>query len=126
MWHIGGYEEVALLDLLEQLLEVVVVEGQRAHEQRVQDDAARPDVRLAAVVLLAAYDLRAGVVRRAAARLQHRAVHLQRRHAEVGYLDVQLVVQQQILRLQISVTVEFAFVIVCIRSIVTNCKLLTK
>ena len=50
-------------------------------------------------------DLGAGVVRRATARLQHRALHLQRRHAEVGHADVVLLVQQQVLRLQVAVTV---------------------
>lgn len=94
---------MASLDLLEQLLEVVVVERQRADEQRIQDDATRPHVGLAPVVLLATDDLWAGVVWRAAARLQHRAVRLQRCHAKVGDLDVQLVVEQQVLRLQVPV-----------------------
>lgn len=53
-----GWDEVrdvegAALHLLQQLAQVVVVEGQRAHQQGVQDDAARPDVRPTAVILLA-------------------------------------------------------------------------
>jgi len=43
----------ALLHLLEQVAEVVVVEGEGADEQGVEDDATRPDIRLPAVVLLA-------------------------------------------------------------------------
>ena len=48
-------------------------------------------------------DLRAGVVRGAAAGLQHRPQRLQRGHPEVRNLYIVLVVQQQVLRLQVSV-----------------------
>ena len=44
--------EGAPLHLFQQLAQVVVVERQGAHQQRVQDDAARPHVRPTAVVLL--------------------------------------------------------------------------
>ena len=47
--------------------------------------------------------LRTGVVRTAAARLQRMPVRLQGRHAEVGHADVVLFVQQQVLRLQVTV-----------------------
>ena len=45
--------ELAALDLLQQLPKVVVVEGERAHQQGVQDHPAGPDVRPTTVVLLA-------------------------------------------------------------------------
>ncbi len=96
--------ELPTLHLLQELPEVVVVEGERAHQQRVQDDPAGPHVRPAAVVLLPADHLRAGVVRGAAGRLQHGANRLQGGHAEVGDLDVVLVVQQKVLGLQVTVT----------------------
>ena len=48
-----GDVELAALDLLQQVPEVVVVEGQGADQQGVQDDPARPDVRLPPVVFLA-------------------------------------------------------------------------
>ena len=45
-----------------------------------------------------------GVMRRTAAGFQHGAGRLQRRHSEIRYLDIILLVQQQIFRLQVSVT----------------------
>jgi hypothetical protein len=45
--------ELPALDLLQQVAEVVVVEGEGAHQQGVQDDATGPDVGLAPVVLFA-------------------------------------------------------------------------
>lgn len=48
-------------------------------------------------------NLGAGVVGGAARGLQHGAGGLEGGHAEVGHLDVVLVVQQQVLRLQVSV-----------------------
>lgn len=44
---------MAFFDLLQQLLQIVVVERQRAHQQRVQYHAARPHVCLSAVVFFA-------------------------------------------------------------------------
>jgi len=43
----------APLDFLQQLAQVVVVEGQRTHQEGVEDDPTGPDIRLAAIVLLA-------------------------------------------------------------------------
>jgi len=50
--HKVRYVKDAALDFLQQLAQVVVVEGQRTHQQGVQDDPAGPDIRLAAIVLL--------------------------------------------------------------------------
>lgn len=91
------------LDLLEQLPEVIIVEGQSADEQRVEDDPAGPDVGPPAVVLLPPDHLGTGVVRGAAARLQHGPRRLQRSHAKVRNLNVVLLVQEQVLWFQISV-----------------------
>lgn len=94
----------APLHLLQQLSQVVVVEGQGADEQRVQDHSRGPDVRSPAVVLLAPDHFGTGVVGRSTGRLQHGAVDLQAGHAKVRYLNVVLVIQQQVFRLKIPVT----------------------
>ena len=46
-----GDVELTPLDLLQQLAQIVVVEGQRPHQEGVQYHAAGPDVRAPAVVL---------------------------------------------------------------------------
>ena len=53
---------------------MLVIEGQRSAEQRVQDDPARPDVHLGPRVQLAGNDLGGGVVGGAAARTQKLAI----------------------------------------------------
>ena len=53
--------ERSSLHLLQQLAEVVVIKRQSADQQRVQDDAARPDVRPPAVILLTLTKQRDGV-----------------------------------------------------------------
>lgn len=76
--------ELAGLNFEEEALEVVVVERQAARDHRVQDDAARPDVGLKAVVALARDDHRVAVMRRAARSLEERAGRVEACHAEVG------------------------------------------
>jgi hypothetical protein len=44
---------------------------------------------------------------------QHGALHLQRRHAEVRYPDVVLIIQQQILRLQVSMAATYTTYTTC-------------
>mgnify|MGYP001811132557 CR=1 FL=1 len=55
--EVRGQVVDAALDLLEKVWDVLVVKGQAAAEQRVQDHAARPHVDLGARVQLAADDL---------------------------------------------------------------------
>jgi len=78
-------------------LEVLPVEGQRAADQRVQDDPQAPDVHLRPVVLLALEELGRGVGRRAAERVQLAAQRELVAEAEVGDLDVHVGVQEQVL-----------------------------
>lgn len=82
---------------------MLVVEGQRAAEQRVEDDAARPDIDLGTGVEFARDDLGCGIVGAAAARAQKLAVHHHVAQAKVGDLDVQVRIEQQVLRLQVAV-----------------------
>lgn len=83
-------------------LEVLSVEGQRAADQRVEDDAQTPDVHLGPVVFLALEELRGGVRRGAAERVQLVPQGELVAEAEVGYFDVHVCVQQQVLGLQMD------------------------
>jgi len=80
-------------------LEVLAIEGQRAADQRVEDDAQAPHVHLRPVVLLPLEQLGRRVWRRAAERVQLVAHHELVAEAEVGDLDVHVGVQEQVLRL---------------------------
>lgn len=51
--HKMRYVKDAPFDFLQQLAQVVVVEGQRTHQEGIEDDPTGPDIRLAAIVLLA-------------------------------------------------------------------------
>ena len=81
-------------------LEVLPVEGQRAADQRVQDDPQAPDVHLGAVVLLALEELRGGVGRGAAEGVQLAAQRELVAEAEVRDLDVHVGVEKQVLCLE--------------------------
>jgi hypothetical protein len=59
--QVAGQVVDASLYLLEQVGDVLVVKGQRAAQQRVQDDAAGPHVHLGPGVQLAADDLHGAV-----------------------------------------------------------------
>ena len=81
-------------------LEVLSIEGQRAADQRVEDHPQAPDVHLGPIVLLALEELRGGVGRGAAERVQLVPQSELITEAKVCYLDVHVCVQQQVLRLQ--------------------------
>lgn len=49
-WHKVRYVEHAPLHFLQQLSQVVIVEGQSAHQKCVQNDTTRPNVRFPAIV----------------------------------------------------------------------------
>ena len=95
--------EHARLDLPEESCHVLVVKGQRAAEERVEDNSAGPDVHLGARVQLAGDDLRRRVVRGPAARPQELPVSHHVGEAEVSDLHIERLVQQQVLRLEVPV-----------------------
>mmetsp|Transcript_26144 Transcript_26144/g.42631 ORF Transcript_26144/g.42631 Transcript_26144/m.42631 type:complete len:284 (-) Transcript_26144:276-1127(-) len=100
--------EVRGLDLLEERAHAVLVEGQEARQQHVQDHAAGPEVGLAPVVPLVGQHLGGHVIGRPAGGVQQlhalvRAPAVQRRQAEVRDLKVSVLIQQQVLGLQIPV-----------------------
>lgn len=80
-------------------LEVLSIKGQRAADQRVEDHAQAPNVHLGPVVLLSLEELRGGVGRRAAERVELVPQSELVTEAKVCYLDVHVCVQQQVLRL---------------------------
>lgn len=90
-------------DLFEELGNALVVEGQGAAEQGVENDAAAPDVDLGAGIHVARDHLRRRVVRAAARRPQELPVPRHVRESKVRDLHVLVRVQQQVLRLQIPV-----------------------
>lgn len=81
-------------------LEVLPIEGQRSADQRVEDDAQAPDVHLGPVVFLALEELGGGVRRGTAERVQLVPQSELVAEAKVGYFDVHVGVQQQVLGLQ--------------------------
>lgn len=100
----AGDQVVAVQYFLVQLAGVRVLEWQVAARHRVQNDAGRPDIRVESVVTLAGNHLRRCVAWGAAGRFQRLAVAVHVGEAEVDYLDVVLVVEQEVLRLQVPVT----------------------
>lgn len=85
-------------------LQVLPIKGQRAANQRVEDDAETPDVHLGPVILFALEKLGGGVRRRAAERVQLVTQRELVAEAEVGDLDVHVGVEEQVLRLGTTVT----------------------
>mmetsp|Transcript_34149 Transcript_34149/g.93914 ORF Transcript_34149/g.93914 Transcript_34149/m.93914 type:complete len:269 (+) Transcript_34149:860-1666(+) len=101
--HVPRQREDATLDLFEEVGYVLVVERQRAAEEGVEDDTARPDVDLGAGVELAGDDLGGGIVGRAAARLEEVAILHHVRQPKVGDPQLLVGVEQQVFRLEVTV-----------------------
>mmetsp|Transcript_10454 Transcript_10454/g.43278 ORF Transcript_10454/g.43278 Transcript_10454/m.43278 type:complete len:343 (+) Transcript_10454:2484-3512(+) len=101
--QVRGEVVYAPLDLLEQVRDGLVVEGEGAAQERVQDHPARPHVHLRTAVELTGDNLRRGVVRRPARRLQKVPVPHHVAQAKVRDLHVGLGVQQEVLGLEIAV-----------------------
>lgn len=80
-----------------------VFEGQVAADHGEEDDAAGPDVDVDAVLGLAGHHFRRGLAGTAAGCLQHLALFLGVRQAEVHYFDVVSVVQEQVFGFEVSV-----------------------
>mmetsp|Transcript_3398 Transcript_3398/g.7606 ORF Transcript_3398/g.7606 Transcript_3398/m.7606 type:complete len:221 (+) Transcript_3398:187-849(+) len=101
--HVAGQCEDAALDLLEEVGNVLVVKGERAAQQRIENHAAAPHVHLGSGVELARDDFGRRVVGRAAARLEEVAVLHDVGEAEVGDAELLVAVEQQVLRLEVAV-----------------------
>lgn len=94
--------EVSRQDLLVQVGRVRVFERQEAAYECKQDDAARPNIHVGAVIFLTGNHLRRGITRRAARCLQQFSRLVRVGQAEVHDLDALVEVQQQVLRLEIT------------------------
>eukprot|EP00672_Neobodo_designis_P022365 CAMPEP_0174850216 /NCGR_PEP_ID=MMETSP1114-20130205/19102_1 /TAXON_ID=312471 /ORGANISM="Neobodo designis, Strain CCAP 1951/1" /LENGTH=523 /DNA_ID=CAMNT_0016084655 /DNA_START=308 /DNA_END=1876 /DNA_ORIENTATION=- len=103
--EVSRHAEVATLDLVEERVLVGVIEGEVAGEHHEEDDAARPRVGLEAVVPALLEHLGGDVVGGAAHGLeQRRAVgRLEVRQAEVGDLQVVVLVEEEVLGFDVAV-----------------------
>ena len=90
-------------NLLVELLRVLVFERKKPANHRVEDHPAGPNVCAKSVILLASDHLGRRVARTATSCLQFFARLVQITEAKVNNLDVVIVIEQQVLRLQISV-----------------------
>lgn len=104
---------VGIQDLPVQIGRLLVFVRQVATEHGVEDDSARPEIGHEAVVLVAGNHLkthqnlntyfRRGIARRATGGLQIRTLFIQVAQSEVHNLESFVVIDQQVLRLQVSV-----------------------
>ena len=94
--------ERASLNLLEQCWYEFIIEGKSANEEDVENDATAPDVDFWASIQLAPNDFWCSVIWTATTGLEEVPVCHDVAQAEVCNLDVHVLVQQQILRLQIT------------------------
>lgn len=83
-------------------LEVLSIEGQRATDQRVEDDPQTPDIHLGPVVFFALEELGGSVRWRATERVQLVPQSELIAEAKIGYFDVHVCIQQQVLGLQVE------------------------
>lgn len=92
-----------LEDLLVELSRIGVLKRQEATDEREQYDAATPGIDLRADVLPARYHFGRRITRGSAGRFEGFLLCKGVRESEIDNLDILLMIQQQILRLQISV-----------------------
>ena len=91
------------LDFAKQRGDVLVIEGQAAAQKGVENDATGPHIHLGAGVHPAGDHLGRSVVGGAAGRVQKVAVLEPVRETEIGNLDVVVLVQKKVFRLQVTV-----------------------
>jgi hypothetical protein len=88
-------------DFCEQRLDIVILEGKSSTKHHVEDDSATPDIDLRSGVKTTANNFRGGVIGTSATRFEEVAVLDLTRETEVGNLDVQVVVKQDVFWLEI-------------------------
>lgn len=82
-------------------MNVLILEGKPSTEHHVEDDSATPNINLRTGVKATANDFGCGVVRASATGFEEVAVLDLARETEVGNLDVQVIVKQNVFRLEI-------------------------
>ena len=95
--------ELALEDLFVELGSVRVFKWKEAANQSKKNDAATPGINLCPNILLASNHLRSCVTRRPACRLESIPLRKSIRKSKIHNLNIIIMIQQQIFRLQISV-----------------------
>lgn len=95
-------EDARTANFSKQSLDIVVLEGQPPTEHDIKDYPTTPDVDFRSGIETTTNNLRGGIVRTAATRLEEVAILDFVGEAKVGDLDVKVVIQQDVLRLQIS------------------------
>jgi hypothetical protein len=102
--QLGGNGVFASLHLSQSTWKIATIEWQVASQQRIQNDAATPNVCLVSTVLSTINDLRRSIMRASAGGIQPMSSWLKRSHTEVSKFDIAPGIQQYILRLQIPMT----------------------
>ncbi|KAH3688523.1 hypothetical protein WICPIJ_000513 [Wickerhamomyces pijperi] len=98
-WH---FERTAL-NLQQQVSYVLVIEWQSTSKQGEENHTTGPDIRFKPMVRQPGDNFRSCVMWRATRSFQQTVIVFQGSHPEIGNLDVQIMIQKQVFRLQITV-----------------------
>lgn len=90
-------------DFGEQGLNVLILEGKPSTEHHVENDPATPNINLRSGVKTTANDFGCGVIGASATRFEEVAVLDLARETEVGNFDVQVIVKEDVFRLEVPV-----------------------
>ena len=101
-WKWWWYRVITSQNLLIQFVGIWILEGKVSTCHSVENDAAGPDIRSEAVVLLAGNHLRGSIARTATSCLKESIICVGIWKAEIDDLDVLAFVEQKIFRFQIS------------------------
>ena len=95
--------EVSLRDLVEESLHIIVFKGQAPAEHHIKYDPARPDIDLRACVDASTDDFGRSVVWTSTAGCEEIPIAHLVREAEIGDLDIEVVVEENVLGLEVAV-----------------------
>lgn len=99
VWH---NTIVLTFDLSEECRNVFVIKGQSSTEQSIQDDTTRPNVHFRPSVKFPRNNFWSGVIGRATTGAQKFTICHHIRKAEICNFDIQILIQKQVFRFQIS------------------------
>lgn len=99
-WHC----EVSCFDFKKEISDVFVVERKMAGEQSEEDNSTGPDVAWCTVIRLASHDLGTRIMRGPTRCFEQTPFWFQDCHAKVCNPDIPLFIEEEVFRLQISVT----------------------
>ena len=99
--EVGGKGMRLTADFCEQRLNVLIFEGKPSTKHHIEDHSATPNINLRSGVETTTNNFRGGVVGTSATRFEEVAVLDLTRETEVGNLDIQVVVEQDVFWLEI-------------------------